>query len=151
MNDKDRLKVYQSAIRYLVPRARSVHETRVHLIKKGFDEELVKSTITTLEHENFLNDHEFASIFVEQRERFKPKSKFALAFELKKKGIDADIINSSLIDIDEYEQALFAVQLKMKLWLDYDKEKLKKKVMNYLRNRGFSYEVCISTFNRLLS
>ncbi|MBF0413619.1 MAG: regulatory protein RecX [Desulfamplus sp.] len=146
-----RVKSYQSAIRYLAPRARSVHEIRQYLAKKGFDEEVIETTIEKLEQDNLLNDYEFASMFVEQRERFKPKSKFALAFELKKKGVEADIIESCVMDIDENESAFSAVQPKIKLWQSYDDERLKKKVMNYLRNRGFSYEVCISTFKRLLS
>lgn len=151
MNEKEWLRAYQAAIRYLALRARSVDEMRKYLDKKGFDEQIIDAAIAKLEQDNLLNDHEFASMFVDQRERFKPKSKFALAFELKKKGVEADIIESCLIDIDEYQSALSAIEPKIKLWQGYDGEKFKKKVMNYLRNRGFSYEVCISTFNKVLS
>lgn len=151
MSTKEISKAYQSCIRYLASRARSVHEIRLYLEKKGFDEQVIQNTIAKLENDNLLNDPEFASMFVEQRERFRPKSKFALAFELRKKGIDAEIIDSCVMDIDEHASALSAVQHKLKLWHGYDDERLKKKIMNYLRNRGFSYEVCISTFNKLWS
>ncbi|MGD9731728.1 MAG: regulatory protein RecX [Desulfamplus sp.] len=151
MNGKEWLRAYQAAIRYLTLRARSVDEMRKYLDKKGFDEQIIDAAIAKLEQDKLLNDHEFASMFVDQRERFKPKSKFALAFELKKKGVEADIIESCLIDIDEYQSALSAIESKIKLWQGYDREKFKKKVMNYLRNRGFSYEVCISTFNKVLT
>ncbi|MBF0468758.1 MAG: regulatory protein RecX [Desulfamplus sp.] len=149
MNTKNLTKVYNASIRYLVPRARSKYEIRQYLAKKGFDEDDIHNTIARLENENLVNDREFASMFVEQRERFKPKSKFALAFELRQKGIEAEIIESSIMDIDEYSSALSAVQSRLNLWQGHDNEKLKKKVMSYLKNRGFSYEVSLSTFNEI--
>lgn len=149
MSGKNIANAYQSSIRYLAPRARSVHEIRQYLTKKGFGDEDIKNTIAKLEKEKLLNDREFAVMFVEQRERFKPKSKFALAFELKQKGITDDTIETCIMDIDEYSSAWSALQPKLKMWQSYDYEKFKKKVMNYLKNRGFSYEVSLSTFNKV--
>lgn len=146
---KNILTAYQASIRYLALRARSVYEIRNYLIKKGFDEKEILHTIERLEEENLLNDRAFASTFVEQRERFKPKSKFALSFELRQKGIEKETIEACTMDIDDYDSACAAIEPKLKLWKYYDDEKLKKKVVNYLRNRGFSYEVCISTLNHI--
>ena len=150
MNEKEILKAYQLSIRYLAPRARSVHEMRLYLEKKGFSQEAIDNTVIKLEKENLLNDKEFAAMFVEQRERFKPKSKFAIGYELRQKGIGVDTIESCVMDIDEYASALSAVKNKIKLWHSYDDDKFKNKIMNYLKNRGFSYEVSIATFNELL-
>lgn len=151
MNSQNIANAYQACIRYLAPRARSVHEIRQYLKKKGFNEHDIEQTTAKLEQENLLNDKDFATMFVEQRERFKPRSKLALSFELKQKGISADIIDACMVNIDEYASAWSAIQPKLKLWKNYDDEKLKKKVMNYLNYRGFNYAICISTFSRILN
>ena len=143
-------KAYPLAIRFLAPRARSIHEMRNYLKKKGFHETVIDGMIQRLEAEKLLNDLEFAALFIEQRERFNPKSHYALTFELKNKGIDETIIQKLLEGIDEFESAWRAVQPKLRLWNTYDEEKFKKKIMNYLRNRGFSYSVCITTFEKAL-
>ncbi|MBF0112970.1 MAG: regulatory protein RecX [Desulfamplus sp.] len=150
INTKGIFSPYELSIRYLALRARSVKEMRLYLAKKGFDEEVIQQTLSKLKDENLLSDQQFASMFVEQRERFKPKSKFALAFELKQKGVDPATIDSSLSEVDEYSSALSAVEPKLRLWQNYEPELLKKKVMNFLRNRGFSYEVCVATFNKIV-
>jgi len=126
-----------------------VHEIVQHLIKKGFSEEDIQNTVAKLEQENLLNDIDFASMFVEQRGRFKPRSKLALSFELRQKGIEKETIEACIMDIDDYASAWSAVQPKLKLWQGYYGDELKKKVMNYLKNRGFSYDVCISTFKQV--
>ena len=85
MGDKAVLQAFQICIRYLTPKARSIREVRQHLIKKEFDEATVENTIEKLKRNNLLNDRDFASSFVESRQRFKPKSKFALSWELKQR------------------------------------------------------------------
>ena len=144
-------RAYPLAIRFLAPRARSIREMQDYLKKKGFHGAVIDGMIQRLEGEKLLNDLEFAALFIEQRERFNPKSHYALAFELKKKGIDETIIQKSLEGIDEFESAWRAVQPKLRLWNSYDGEKFKKKIMNYLRNRGFSYSVCITTFEKAVA
>ncbi|SLM28249.1 Regulatory protein recX [Desulfamplus magnetovallimortis] len=147
---KEIAKAYNICIRLLAPRARSIYEVKEHLRKKQFDETLILDIIEKLEHEKLLNDREFAAMFVEQRERFNPKSKFALSYELKKKGIDECLIEECLMEIDEFASAWNAISSRVPLWQGYEDDKFKKKVMNYLKNRGFGYEVSISTLEKAL-
>ncbi|MBF0199717.1 MAG: regulatory protein RecX [Desulfamplus sp.] len=139
---------YNLSIGFLAPRARSVNEMREYLVKKGFDENILVDTINRLIREKLLDDRAFAAQFVEHRERLNPKSRFALKFELKKKGIDSTIIEESLVDIDEFRSAWHGVESKLRTWQSCDDDKFKKKVMNFLKNRGFGYEVSISTFEK---
>lgn len=147
MNDGP--KAYNQAILFLTARARSILETENNLKKKGFDPELIDHTISRLKQENLLDDREFAALFVESRERFRPKSRFALGYELKKKGISTTIIHEALQDVDDGDAALRAVKAKIGQWQKLNAQAFKKKVMNHLRNRGFSYEVSISTLKSL--
>ncbi len=148
MSSTDISKAYNICMRLLAPRARSVHEVAQHLMKKGFDNSVITDIITKLKQESLLNDREFAAMFVEQRERFNPKSRFALSYELKKKGIEETLIEEALMEIDEFRSAWNAVEPKIKIWQGYDNEKFKKKLMNHLKNRGFGYEVSRNTLEQ---
>lgn len=143
-------KAYNQAIRFLAPRARSIKETVVNLKKKGFDSQVIDQTVSTLKQERLLDDREFAALFVESRERFRPKSRFALKYELRQKGISDAIIQETTAGVDDFDTALRAVKSKLGQWQNLDGETFKKKVMNHLRNRGFGYEVSISTYRNCL-
>ncbi|MBF0201289.1 MAG: RecX family transcriptional regulator [Desulfamplus sp.] len=121
-----------------------------YLLKKGIDQNTALNTIKRLEDEKLLDDRAFAAQFVEQRERFNPKSKFALKYELKKKGIDTYTIDERLMDIDEFVSAWNGIEPKIRMWQGYDDDKFRKKVMNFLKNRGFGYEVSAITLERAL-
>ncbi|MEA1966783.1 MAG: RecX family transcriptional regulator [Thermodesulfobacteriota bacterium] len=144
-------KAYSLCIRFLAPRARSVKEINDYLAKKGFNKDVRNETIDLLLNKNLLNDKEFAYLFVESREKFRPRSKFALEYELRQKGIQEAIIEEVLMDIDEQKSAWIAVASRIETWNIHGPDKFKKKIMNYLKNRGFSYEISISTYSQCCS
>lgn len=135
------------AQRYLAYQPRTILEVMIYLAKKGFGEDIIEKIINILLEKNFLNDHNFAQLFVESRVKTKPKSKFALGYELKKKGVNASIIEDVLSQYDDEDLALSSVKSKIKIWQNLDPEKFKKKMLNFLRYRGFSYDICLSTLN----
>ncbi len=141
-------KAYNKCLRFLTPRIRSIKETKNYLKKKRFSPEIINKTIKKLKREHLLDDKAFACMFVESREKFKPKSKFALSFELRQKGIDDNIIDYVLKDINELESAWSAVRPKLKLWQNQKKDKLKNKIFNYLRNRGFGFEITSEIYGK---
>ena len=141
---------YNLAIRYLSFKPRTIYEMQKFIEKKGFNEEIVKKVIDALLEKNYLNDKNFAKLFIESKARNKPKSKFAFQYELKKKGISPSIIDDILEQYDDQDLAIKAVKPKIKIWKTLDDEKFKKKMMNYLRYRGFNYEIFISTLNHFI-
>ncbi|MDY0221221.1 MAG: regulatory protein RecX [Desulfobacterium sp.] len=148
---KDSAKAYNQALIYLTPRARSIMEARKNLDQKGFSSGVIDETISKLTGQGLLNDREFAALFVENRERFRPKSRFALGYELKQKGVSNLIIEEILANLDDRDAALRAVKTKINRWKNLDPPALKKKVMALLRNRGFSYEISMSAYLAILT
>ncbi len=134
-------KAYNNCLRFLGPRARSIKETKDYLKRKKFASLTINKTINKLLKEKLLDDRSFACLFVENRERFRPRSKFALSFELKQKGVDEIIIDYAVKDIDDLKSAWTAVKPKLCIWQNLEDQKFKKKIFNYLKNRGFSYEI----------
>ncbi|MCB9008642.1 MAG: RecX family transcriptional regulator [Ardenticatenaceae bacterium] len=73
------------AIGFIEYRPRSIAETRQHLQKKAYPDDVINRVLQRLEAAELLNDAAFARYWVEQRETFKPRSKMALQMELRKK------------------------------------------------------------------
>lgn len=148
-SEKNNQNPLNSALRYLAHQPRSIQQMNEYLVKKGFDEDMINKTIEKLLEQKFLNDEIFTRTFVDNRIHHKPKSKFALTYELKKKGIKPAVIEDVLKAYDDQDLALKAIEPKIKLWLRLDFEKFKKKALNFLQYRGFTYEIAISILNKL--
>ena len=147
----DRYKAYHTAINYLTYRARSQTEIERHLNRKGVSPEIINQTIARLHSQKYLDDLEFARAWLKSRTRRKPASKSALGFELKQKGVDEKIIKELLVDLDNNELARTCVEKKLRLWGDLGRKDFKKKILTYLKRRGFNYEVSLNAYRQAWS
>ncbi|PIE62121.1 MAG: hypothetical protein CSA25_06790 [Desulfobacter postgatei] len=119
-----------------------------YLTDKGYDGNIIEQVIVLLSSFNYLDDKAFARQFIEGRIRHKPKSVLALEFELCQKGIDPAFARKLLTAYKDEELALKAVENKMQIWNKLYEAERRKKIMNYLRYRGFSYSVCQTVWQR---
>jgi regulatory protein len=133
---------YSRALFYLNFRSRSRMEIEKYLTGKNFSPEAVTSALSRLEGNGYINDLNFARLWIENRCRFKPKGSYALNGELKEKGIDEPIINSVLMDFDETESAWAAVLPRIDRMRNLEKIKFKKRLYDFLNRRGFDYRIC---------
>ncbi len=147
--EADRLKhldapdrAFQRAIYFLNFRPRSRMEVECYLNDKGFPQAVVKETIARLESFNYLNDPEFARLWIENRNRLKPKGRYALTAELRQKGIKEEIIIESLAHLDERRLAWKAAAPKLRRMKTLEKYEFIKKMGDFLSRRGFSYPIC---------
>jgi regulatory protein len=132
---------YQQAMLFLSFRARSEKEIRQNLQKHEMPEEVIEFTLERLRKAGLANDNEFARMWVENRSTFRPRSKKALAIELRQKGLNDEAIQASLSGVNEeelaYETGLKrAARFKGQEWNEF-----RKKLSEFLARRGFSYSV----------
>ncbi|MDM8530536.1 RecX family transcriptional regulator [Anaerolineales bacterium HSG25] len=135
-------KLYEQALRYLGYRARSEGEMRQHLLGKGHAEQTVEETIDRLRGEGYVNDEEFARLWLADREQLRPRGARALRYELRQKGVNDAVIEQVLTDLDEEHSAWAAIQPKLRQWRALDWRSFQKKGMGFLSRRGFGYDVC---------
>lgn len=135
-------KAYQKALGYLSKSPKTIRQMKEYLTDKGYDGNIIDQVIVQLSNFNYLDDSAFARQFIESRIRYKPKSVFALGFELRRKGIDPALAQELLSAYKDEELALKAVETKKQAWNRLDESECRKKIMNYLRYRGFDYSVC---------
>jgi regulatory protein len=88
--------VLEAALRFLEARQRSVAEVRRRLTTAGYREDLITAAIGRLGDLGVLDDQAFASLWVESRDRARPRGERALRQELRQKGIDSATIAATL-------------------------------------------------------
>ncbi|MGH2407268.1 MAG: regulatory protein RecX, partial [Candidatus Limnocylindrales bacterium] len=77
-------------------RPRSIDETRRRMRQLGYRQELVEVVIELLIKLGYLDDAEFARVWVESRDRARPRGAIALRRELALKGVDRAIVDAVL-------------------------------------------------------
>lgn len=140
-----------SAYRYLSYRPRSIAELKRQLGNKGFNEDTIYQVVDRLSELELIDDLAFARYWVEQRETFKPRGRRALRYELYQKGIDREIVDIVVADVDETESAKNAARKKARLWRELPEDQFYEKLSNYLGRRGFPYEIVRNVTQELWS
>ena len=132
---------YQQALKFLNYRQRSASEIEKNLDKHGFGEAAIAHALERLRRAGLVNDARFAQAWVENRSEFRPRSRRALAFELKKRGIPEEIIRETLADIDEDPLAYQAAIAQARKYRGLDWRAFRQKMYQFLARRGFNYDV----------
>jgi len=133
-------------------RLRSEDELYQRLRKKKFSEEASRSVVAFLKEKKFLDDAEFARLWISSRIK-KPLGLRRLKFELKLKGVDKGIIEAqarkACRDYNEGEVANTLARTKMNTLKDLEPLKAKRRVFAFLMRRGFSAEAAGDALSRL--
>lgn len=139
-------RAYGLALNYLGRRARSVWEMTRYLAGKNISEETIDTVLERLMNDGYLDDEAFARQFVDSRIRRKPKSTYALGYELRQKGISAAVSAALLRQYDDEALAFSAAALKQGQWRHLDQEARRTKLLNHLRYRGFDHNTCLAAW-----
>lgn len=136
------------AYRRLAARPRSRAELAGYLEKKGLPQGAVELILDEFSEKGYLDDRKFAHDFGRYLVEYRGLSRFALKAELRKKGVaDEDAAPAieklfSADGYDEYELALKLARKKAKCLTGLaDRNKAKRRLTDYLRRRGFSFEI----------
>ncbi len=132
-------RAYDKALRYLAPRPRSRAEVAAHLERAGVPAEVVTEVMSQLQEQGYIDDDAFAAWWVDNRQRFSPRGTQALRLELTQKGVDRDVIDGALAQVDSTAQALAAGSAKVARWQHLSHDDFSRKMLGHLQRRGFSY------------
>ena len=114
---------------------------QTHLQRKAFDEETIEQVLAYLNGLELLDDVAFAQYWIEQRETFRPRSRYALGQELRQKGISREIVAAALEEVDETAAARRAAEKQANRWAGLPEDVFKEKMAGFLQRRGFSYDI----------
>jgi regulatory protein len=131
---------YNSALNFLSYRPRSTAEIRLNLQRKAVPDPLIEDVIERLSRAGLLDDAGFAEYWVEQRERFKPRSAQMLRYELRQKGVASHNIEQALQGLDEADSARRLAGQRAHRYAHLEREAFWHKMVGYLQRRGFRHE-----------
>lgn len=129
----------ETALRYISYRPRTVWEVVKKLTQKGYHQDIISHIVLFLKEYGFLDDQEFAEMWLRSRTGEKPCGRVRIYHEMMRKGIDREIIEESLSIITpekEETMARLLVERKYhKTGFDY------KKMEGFLLRRGFEQNI----------
>ncbi|MDD5037827.1 MAG: RecX family transcriptional regulator [Dehalococcoidales bacterium] len=138
-----------AATRYLGYRPRSESELRKKLQQRGFDEDDINIVIGKLKEQGLVNDTAFAQFWKDNRESFSPRSQRLTRLELRRKGLANDVIDPVVDVIDDEDSAYRAALSKARSLSQSDYSTFYRRLGEYLKRRGFSYDVIKHTVERI--
>lgn len=122
-------------------------------MKKSFSEDTIRDTVFFLKDKNYINDREFAKSWVQNRIALKSVGRSLLKYELRQKGIDKqiieDVIEEAAGNFNEEQQVLQLALVKKEKFADVEPQKAKKRIVDFLKRRGFSTSVIFDTIREL--
>ncbi len=140
------------AYNYLSYRPRSREEVRRYLRRKETPPETIEAALARLDRLDLINDHTFASFWVESREQFSPRGARALKNELRMKGVEREVVEEMIDDEKDEERALRAGRKKALPLVripGMDFATFRARLGSFLQRRGFGYEVSTRTIRAL--
>ena len=140
------------AYNFLSFRPRSRAEVRRYLRRKDTPPELIEDTFDRLDRIELVNDRDFASFWIGNRDQFNPRGAQALKSELRLKGVTREVVDELVNDEADEERAMQAgrkkaVSLVQQHGMDY--ATFYRRLGSYLQRRGFKYDIIQSTVKGL--
>lgn len=132
------------ALQFLGYRARSREEVRRRLARKGYEEEVIDLVIDRLSQGGLIDDSQFTEAWVRARTTGRAMGPRRIAWELRRKGVDAETIRGAVERIDEAAElglALMVGRQKAESMRGEPMQVARRKIAAALQRRGFSWEV----------
>ncbi|HEV2128041.1 MAG TPA: regulatory protein RecX [Thermomicrobiales bacterium] len=140
-----------SSLNLLSHRGRSERELRQRLRRKGYTSTAIDEAVRRVIDWGYLNDERFAEGWVEQRQASRPRSRRALAHELREKGVDRQIIETTLgeAEIDEVGDARRLASDKWRKERGQPPDKRRQRTAAFLARRGYGWDVAKRVLDEL--
>lgn len=145
-----------SAYRYLGNRNHSTFEIKQKLKKKGYSNQIIDEVTSSLIQNGYLNDIQFTHSFIQNRIERKHEGLIKIKSELLKRGVSSEIIASAIEDYSgdtiHSDNAKILLEKKYISLKNKNLEyvKLKSRLYNYLRSKGFTNDLIIKSIENLI-
>lgn len=155
VNAEQHYRLLNRAYRWLANRDHSSGEIRRKSLSAGFTAEEAESVLKTLKKKNLLDDVSFAGSFIEEKAGTKGWGPVKIRAALSQKGVKKQYIDAAMdafySEKDESRMLLSAAEdIRKRLMRTEAGIKRKKKLVNFLINRGFSPDLVFDQTDEVL-
>jgi regulatory protein len=134
--ENEKLIAFDKSLKY-VANLKTEKQVKDYLYSKGYTSKTVDYCLAKLNEYKYINDEEFAKIYVKSYAQ--KKGKRLLEFELKTKGIKEEIIKNIFDNFFENEEVLVNLAEKFLKNKPRDKKTIQK-LFAHLSSKGFEFE-----------
>lgn len=142
-------KAYLQALKLLSYRPRAEAEVRKKLEQRGIAENIIIEVLERLRRSGLVDDARFARDWADNRSEFRPRSRKALAFEMRQHGLEDETITAAVADLDDELLAYQAAQKYSRKLHNLEWQVFRQKLTGYLARRGFPYGVIAPVVRRV--
>lgn len=121
------------------PRTR--HQLATALGRKDVPADIIETVLDWIEGLGYVNDAQFAQNYTRSRAASGRKGKRAIAYDLRRKGVEQDLIEQATEEInpeDEYAAVLELARKRLRTAKGIDPRKDEQRVAAFLARRGFN-------------
>lgn len=141
---------YYMALKFIKVRRRSVKEVNDKLYNTGCSSNMIFDILNKLIFQNYLNDSDYASSFVNEQIITTSRGPLKIKAELLKKGVEESIIDDALLqfDKDTQKEKLHKIIGKLiKANKTRSNQALKRKIVSDLLSQGFSSSDILTVYD----
>lgn len=135
------------AVKYISNRLVSSEKVRTHLIKKGFENEIIDLVIKVLKDNQIIDDKLYLEYYIKDKIDINLRSKKHIFYDLISQNFDEDQINIYLESYTIKHEIKTAIKLLERK--NYVNRKSNQQIYSYLARRGFNPEVISSVLEKL--
>lgn len=144
-------KVFEKAVNYISYQPRTETEVQRRLEKAASSQEVIETVMVRLRETRMVDDKAFAEFWVDNRTTFRPRGHRALRAELRKKGVDPEIIDEAVSSVDETAAAIDAAKSRAPRLAHLPLHEFRHKLRTFLGRRGFDYDVTVMVVNQIIT
>ncbi|MDR1409503.1 MAG: recombination regulator RecX [Oscillospiraceae bacterium] len=138
---KPNISCYDKALDLLARRAHSRAELERKLLEHGCPKEETNRTLERLTAARLIDDQAYAEHQTERMMKGKGFAPRRIAQELRRRGVDAEAIETTLEAMEDYDpRAAVSALIERKFARDLDTEKGRRRVVNALIRMGYDWQ-----------
>ena len=134
--ENEKITAFDKAIKYLSS-IKSEKQVKDYLYSKGYTSKTINYVLDKLKEYNYIDDELFAKTYIQNYSL--KKGIRLLKFELESKGINREIINNALENVDDNDETIKYLAEKYLTGKTKDRKTMQK-LANHLFSKGFSFD-----------
>jgi len=148
------LKCKSTALKIIEKSYKTEKEMRDKLKQKEYTDNQVEKTIEFLREYNFINDESYVNAYV--NDKISSRGRQKIKYDLIRKGIDSNLIDEKLSNIDSDDEKNTAFNLAKKKYnnikkSESDSYKLSGKLYRFLMSKGYNYEIIKDVVRKVMN
>ena len=154
MKQRNEQEILHVAASYCSMAERCIEDVRRKISSTGASAEMEERIITRLLAEKFIDESRYCRCFVNDKFRFNRWGRIKIGYELRQKGIAADVLSEAIGQIDEetYESALFALlKEKKRTTKGRTEQDVFNKLYRFAVSRGFESNLAVRQLKNLFN